>query len=447
MKNRILIMACVAASALSSHALQPRWLETDSVAAVALRTRADFPYTVDEFYEIASKKYPGLTREQLQTYIDKKYVETLDFDGTTRVFKKALRNLALLDPAQSNFTHRGATASAARISYADSVLQWQRGNNPVGGAHRVVYRFSVDVPNHKAIQGDLLRVWLPLPLKTDRQSNIKILSASHPYILSDGESEHNTIYFQSAVGAPSDTTHFEYTATFDTKGQYFSPEYILSHLKPYKKNSGLYKCYTATEAPHIVRLDSLAHAIAGNETNPFLLSEKVYDYIISNYPWAGAREYSTIPCIPRYVVDQKHGDCGQVSLLYISLMRTLGIPARWESGWMLHPGEKNLHDWAEVYFEGVGWVPVDPSFGRYTSSDNKDIQTFYSHGMDAHRLAANKAVGKEFYPAKQYIRSETVDSQMGEVEVLQGNLFYPAWDSHLQLISVEPVEAKSAKTF
>ena len=128
-------------------------------------------------------------------------------------------------------------------------------------------------------------------------------------------------------------------------------------------------------------------------------------------------------------------------------MRTLGIPARWESGWMLHPGEKNLHDWAEVYFEGVGWVPVDPSFGRYTSSDNKDIQTFYSHGMDAHRLTANKAVGKEFYPAKQYIRSETVDSQMGEVEVLQGNLFYPAWDSHLQLISVEPVEAKSAKTF
>ena len=150
----------------------------------------------------------------------------------------------------------------------------------------MVYRFSVDVPNHKAIQGDLLRVWLPLPVKTDRQSNIKILSASHPYILSDGESEHNTIYFQSAVGAPSDTTHFEYTATFDTKGQYFSPEYILSHLKPYKKNSGLYKRYTATEAPHIVRLDSLAHAIAGDETNPFLLSEKVYDYIISNYPWA-----------------------------------------------------------------------------------------------------------------------------------------------------------------
>ena len=82
---------------------------------------------------------------------------------------------------------------------------------------------------------------------------------------------------------------------------------------------------------------------------------------------------------------------------------------------MLHPGEKNLHDWAEVYFEGVGWVPVDVSFGRYTPSSNPDIVGFYSHGMDAHRLAANHTVCGDFYPA---------------------------WNSHLQLISVTPVETK-----
>ncbi len=435
-------MACASAIALSAAASQPRWLETDSAQAVALRTRADFPYTVEEFFEVAQKKYPDLTREKLQLMIDKKYVETLDFAGTKRVFKKALRNMALLDPALSDFTHRGATASAGRISYVDSILQWEKGTNPLGGAHRVVYRFSVDVPNHAAIQGDLLRVWMPLPMNTQRQKRIKILDTSHEAYLSQGESEHNTIYFQAPAGAPGDTTHFEYTASFDTKGEYFSPEYILANLKPYKKKSGLYKEYTSFEAPHIVRLDTLAKAIAGDETNPFLLSERVYDYIVHNYPWAGAREYSTIPCIPEYVIDSKHGDCGQVALLYISLMRTLGIPARWESGWMLHPGEKNLHDWAEVYFEGVGWVPVDPSFGRYTSSDNPEIQNFYSHGMDSYRLAANKAVGKEFYPGKQYIRSETVDSQLGEVETLQGNLFYPAWDSHLEIISITPIESK-----
>ena len=103
-------------------------------------------------------------------------------------------------------------------------------------------------------------------------------------------------------------------------------------MRPYDTESETYRRYTAMEAPHIVRLDSMARAIVGAETNPLRQSELVYDYIYHHYPWAGAREYSTIECIPQYVIDEGHGDCGQVSLLYISLMRTLGVPARWESG-------------------------------------------------------------------------------------------------------------------
>ena len=129
-----------------------------------------------------------------------------------------------------------------------------------------------------------------------------------------------------------------------------------------------------------------------------------------------------------------------MSLLYISLMRTLGVPARWESGWMLHPGEKNLHDWAEVYFEGVGWLPVDVSFGRYTTSSDPAVQGFYSHGIDAHRFATNRGVCGALYPAKRYVRSETVDFQMGEVECSKGNLFYPGWNQTLKLIDVHPVK-------
>ena len=168
----------------------------------------------------------------------------------------------------------------------------------------------------------------------------------------------------------------------------------------------------------------------------------VFDYIIDRYPWAGAREYSTIACIPQYVVDEGHGDCGQVSLLYISLMRSLGVPARWESGWMLHPSEVDLHDWAEVYFEGVGWLPVDVSFGRYTGSDDAENTGFYSHGIDAHRLAANKGVCGDFYPAKQFVRSETVDFQVGEVECAKGNVFYPAWSYNLEIINKTPIESE-----
>ena len=73
--------------------------------------------------------------------------------------------------------------------------------------------------------------------------------------------------------------------------------------------------------------------------------------------------YSTIENIPEYVLDNHHGDCGQVSLLFITLCRCSGIPAHFQSGFMMHPGAWNLHDWAEIYLEGIGWVPVDQSFG------------------------------------------------------------------------------------
>ncbi|MGM9861082.1 MAG: transglutaminase family protein, partial [Muribaculaceae bacterium] len=230
--------------------------------------------------------------------------------------------------------------------------------------------------------------------------------------------------------------------TFVNHGEYFSPQRIIRDMLPYDTEGALYKRYTAFEAPHIVRLDSLAHAIVGKETNAFKQSEMVYDYIVHRYPWAGAREYSTIPCIPKYVIEERHGDCGQVSLLYISLMRSLGVPARWESGWMLHPGDKNLHDWAEVYFEGVGWVPVDVSFGRFTPADDPAAVNFYSTGMDAHRLAANKGVCGQFYPPKKFVRSETVDAQMGEVECSRGNVFYTYWDQELEIIDIHPITLK-----
>lgn len=387
------------------------------------------------------EKYEGVTPDSVRSYVDKKYIETMMIDGQERMFRKSVRNLGLLNPTlNGGWKHRGYNASPERISYADSIICHSRGQLPEGGAHKVKIRFKIDVPYHDALRGDTLRAWLPFPIESERQSDVKLLS-TYPaeYIVSTPEqSVHRTVYLQQPV-EEGETAHFEYVAEFTTRGTYYSPENIQNKLKPYDKESDTYKKFTAFDGPHYVRLDSLASVIVGDEQNPFEQSELVYDYIIHNFPWAGAREYSTIPSLPLYVVNEGHGDCGQVALLYISLMRTLGVPARWESGWMLHPGEKNYHDWAEVFFEGVGWVPVDVSFGRYATSDDPAIRNFYSTGIDSYRLAANTGVGGAFFPAKRYIRSETVDSQAGEVESNRGNMFYPAWDQTLEIISVEPV--------
>lgn len=420
------------------------WLERDSAAAIDARTRADFPLTRTALLDKLRAGHPDMSDADIDTFVARHYLEAMTIDGEQRFHRKSVRNLHLLNPAYRTRAARGAEASEARISYVDSVLAYYRGTNPKGLSHRVSYRFTVEVPYNEAIEGDTLRVWMPLPLDSagcSRQRNVEILDAEpSAYTLSGGRSAHNTIYFEAPAPAKGDTARFEYVGRFVTSGAYKPESEILGAMRPYDRDGAGYRRYTRLpDGPHIVRLDSLAHAIVGEEADPYRQSELVFDYIVRNYPWAGAREYSTIKCIPEYVLAEGHGDCGQVTLLYISLMRTLGVPARWESGWMLHPGEVNLHDWAEVYFEGVGWLPVDVSFGRYSKASDPEAVTFYSHGTDAHRFASNKGIGDRLYPAKRFVRSETVDFQLGEVETGRGNLYYPAWDSYMTITDIEPV--------
>ena len=432
---------------VSGRADDPVWLEADSADAINRRIMSDFSLTLDEAKAMIRERHPEVTDADIDTFLARHYIEGREIDGVMRIHRKSPRNLNLLNPDYNGgVTDRGYDAAEKRLSYVDSVLDYYRGRNPKGLAHRVTYRFGIEVPYDKALEGDSIRVWMPLPLDSeqcDRQTGVIIVGTEpSEYILSGNRSVHNTISMILPAPAEGDTARFEYVGTYTTKGKFVSGKEIEARLKPYDKNSELYRRYTAFEAPHIVRLDSLARAIVGTETNPYRQSELVADYIMQ-FPWAGAREYSTIDCIPTYVLRERHGDCGQVSLLYISLMRSLGVPSRWESGWMLHPGEKNYHDWAETYFEGVGWVPVDVSFGRYGNTPDKDAQTFYSHGIDSHRFSTNKGVCGELYPPKKFVRSETVDFQAGEVECSRGNLFYPGWNSYFELISVEPVEVSS----
>ena len=94
---------------------------------------------------------------------------------------------------------------------------------------------------------------------------------------------------------------------------------------------------------------------------------------------------------------------------------------------MLHPNNKNLHDWGEVYFEGIGWVPVDQSFGLNDVED-EDTKWFFLGGNDAYHFIVNDDYSKPLFPAKIYPRSETVDFQRGEVEWQGGNLYFNKWD-------------------
>jgi len=116
----------------------------------------------------------------------------------------------------------------------------------------------------------------------------------------------------------------------------------------------------------------------------------------------------------------------------LSMARSLGIPCKWQSGWYLLPQTKNLHDWAEVYYEGIGWVPVDPSF-KLINSEDKRIKEFYLNGLDCYRLVINDDYGQELYPPKKHYRSEPFDFQRGELEWEAGNLYFDSWSYQMEV--------------
>lgn len=115
------------------------------------------------------------------------------------------------------------------------------------------------------------------------------------------------------------------------------------------------------------------------------------------------------------------------TFLFMSMLRYKGIPVRWQSGWMVPPGSENLHDWSEVYYEGVGWVPADISYNLQLS-ENDLVREFYLSGIDSYRLIVNDGVAGDLFPPKKFMRSEPYDFQRGEVEWRGGNLYFDKWD-------------------
>ena len=79
----------------------------------------------------------------------------------------------------------------------------------------------------------------------------------------------------------------------------------------------------------------------------------------------------------------KEGYCTYFASAMTVLCRMAGLPARYVEGFVAQPGAdgfayvtgKEAHAWTEVYFEGFGWVPFDPTpVQQELSGDNQNEQ-------------------------------------------------------------------------
>ena len=403
----------------------------------AERINADFTLADPEIEMLLKKEFGNYSRADRDLWEQYNWLEFRIINGEKHYFKRAVSNLKLIIKSrQSSRTSEQNIDSQSLfcLEHSQKVIAVSESIGKPVLPVRMMVRYQLTVIPDVIPNGEVIRCWLPWPHENNlRQKEVKLhktLPESH-FIAPDSCNQRSVYLEQKAAkGKP---TIFELQFEYVSMSQYFDLK--RAKIALYDPKSVLYKYYTQEQFPQIVFTPEIKHlsdSIVAGVSDPFEKVKSIYYWINDHIIWTGALEYSIIPFIPGYVLQNRRGDCGMQTLLFMSMARYQHIPVKWQSGWMMHPNAVNLHDWCEVFYNGIGWVPLDMSF-NLQKSENLQLKEFYISGIDSYRLIVNDGIGSVLVPNKKFGRSEPYDFQRGEVEWSGGNLYFNQWDYHIEL--------------
>ena len=128
------------------------------------------------------------------------------------------------------------------------------------------------------------------------------------------------------------------------------------------------------------------------------------------------------------------------ALLFITLCRICGIPARWQSGRATNPEALTTgnHDWAQLWVDGTGWCWVDCSAGGGCwRAGAEDRRRFYFGSMPPSRLVMASEFQCQTHVPMRYMRFDPYDNQNGEVETLNRRLERREYSVDADILSYE----------
>ena len=164
------------------------------------------------------------------------------------------------------------------------------------------------------------------------------------------------------------------------------------------------------------RVRDLSVSLTASSDNRYDKVKAIEQFLSSKFPYN--LDVRTTPrnrdFVDYFIFDLKEGYCTYYASAMAILARCAGIPARYVEGYMLPPkpiepgsstymvSNMQAHSWVEVYFEGYGWLPFEPTSpfrsnfysdssieasisGEYNSAyeDYMEIIKRYSHGNNS----------------------------------------------------------------
>jgi transglutaminase-like putative cysteine protease len=140
----------------------------------------------------------------------------------------------------------------------------------------------------------------------------------------------------------------------------------IKEIYPYDTESDVYKQNIGSSGDYIVPthpdIISIASSLWDDSKDILDYAKNCYEYTAANYQYLN-------PNTGLHKLDKNlqngGGDCGNLSAIYISLLRNRNIPAR--PVVCIRP-DGSFHVWSEFYLESYGWIPVDVT---YKNSDRE----------------------------------------------------------------------------
>jgi transglutaminase-like putative cysteine protease len=124
-------------------------------------------------------------------------------------------------------------------------------------------------------------------------------------------------------------------------------------------------------------------AAVGHDTTALLMA--LADTIHHGFHHVGRPQGD--PLQPAETLAGRSGACRDTAMLYVAACRSLGLAARFVSGYSMHHppevSEHELHAWAEVYVPGGGWRAYDPSLGLAVADGHVVLATAPDHRQAA----------------------------------------------------------------
>lgn len=253
-----------------------------------------------------------------------------------------------------------------------------------------------------------LCAWLPIPAACEQQSGIEIVAATPGGQIAPEDAPQRCIYWQ---GKGKDAP-FSVTYRYHIHAQAVALDAIRpDNIQP--------QFYTHEEAPHILFtpwLRALCEEIVKNCDDPLEKARAIYDYVTKNTNYRYQPAYACLEQIADSCAKSGWGDCGVMALLFITLCRIAGVPARWQSGLYVTPDSAGAHDWAQFYIAPYGWLWADCSFGSGAHRmGNENRRQHYFGSLDPLRMVANRSFYAQLTPPDNAWRHDPYDNQVGEM--------------------------------